>query len=147
MWVSIILLLVVSCWTEANSVRYKTKIANSVSSRSLPALCAGSNDQCHGNQCCPGFDGSLHRTFPCPNADDNFDGCETNFKYELYNASLLDFSNSVYDRLSAEIAGNDGEALMHGVAYWSGQRLDLKVQAVSDDGSRTSLDENTFKAM
>ena len=50
----------------------------------------------------------------------------------------------MYDRLSAQTAGND--ALMHGVAYWSGQRLDLKVQAVNDDGSRTSLDEHTFKA-
>jgi len=58
-----------------------------------------------------------------------------------------DFSNIVYDRLSAQTAGNDGEALMHGVAYWSGQRLDLKVQAVNDDGSRTSLDEHTFKAI
>merc|ERR550537_408577 len=59
----------------------------------------------------------------------------------------MDFSNVVYDRLSAETTDNDGEALMQGVAYWSGQRLDLKVQAVNDDGSRTSLDSDTFKAI
>ena len=31
----------------------------------------------------------------CPNEDDNFDGCETNFKHDLHNASLLDFSDIV----------------------------------------------------
>ena len=31
----------------------------------------------------------------CPNEDDNFDGCETNFKHDLRNASLLDFSDIV----------------------------------------------------
>ena len=33
--------------------------------------------------------------FSCPNADDNFDGCENNFKHDFHNASLLDFSNIV----------------------------------------------------
>ena len=51
--VSIPLLLVVSCWTEANGVRYTSKIANSVSSRFSPVpsltLCVMSNDQCGGN--------------------------------------------------------------------------------------------------
>ena len=31
----------------------------------------------------------------CPNADDNCDWCETNFKHDLRNASLLDFSNII----------------------------------------------------
>ena len=31
----------------------------------------------------------------CPNADNNFDGCETNFKHDLHNASLQDFSNII----------------------------------------------------
>ena len=30
-----------------------------------------------------------------PNADDNFDGCETHFMHDFHNASLLDFSNIV----------------------------------------------------
>ena len=40
------LLLVVSCWTEANVVRYTHKIANSVSSRSspVPSPALGEND-------------------------------------------------------------------------------------------------------
>ena len=46
------------------------------------------------------------------NADDNLDGCGTNFKYDFYNASLLVFTNSVYDRLSVETADNDGEAVL-----------------------------------
>jgi hypothetical protein len=150
MWVSIPLFFL-SCWTEVRSVRYTAKVANAASSRSSPvpspAICVGSNDACDGNQCCPGFEGSLHKTFPCPNADDNFDGCESGFKYDLYNASLLDFSNVVYDRLSTGLADNDGEALFYGVGYWSGQRLDIKVQAVDTDGSRTVLDADTFKAI
>ena len=32
--------------------------------------------------------------------------------YDLYNASLSVFGNSVYDRLSVETAGNDGEAVL-----------------------------------
>ena len=31
----------------------------------------------------------------CPNEDYNFDGCEINFKHDLHNASLLNFSNIV----------------------------------------------------
>ena len=37
---------------------------------------------------------------------------EQKFKYDLYNASLLVFSNGVYDRLSVETADNDGEAVL-----------------------------------
>ena len=47
---------------------------------STACVCVGSNDQWDGNPCCPGFDGRLRRPSSCPNADDNFDGCETNFK-------------------------------------------------------------------
>ena len=70
-----------------------------VSSRSSPvpslAFCVGSNDQRDGNRVCPGFDGRLRRPSSCPNEDDNFDGCETNFNHDLHNASPLDFSNIV----------------------------------------------------
>ena len=52
-----------SCWTEASVVRHTTEIANCVSSCSAPvpslALCVVPCDQCDGNQCCPGFDGSV----------------------------------------------------------------------------------------
>ena len=40
-----------------------------------------------------------------------FYGCGTNFKYDLYDVSLLVFTNSVYDRLNVE-TGNDGEAVL-----------------------------------
>jgi len=112
-----------------------------------PALCVGSDQVCDGNVCCPGFNGSLGRTFPCPNADDNFAGCDTSFKYDLYNASLLQFGDVAYDRLSAETNGNDGEALFRGVSYWSGQRLDMKVQSVDGTGAQVPLSSDTFKAI
>lgn len=42
-------------------------------------LCLGTDgNQCAGNQCCPGAGGSP--TYPCPSADANFTGCETNTK-------------------------------------------------------------------
>ena len=43
----------------------------------------------------PVFDGRLRRPSSCANEDDNFDGCETNFKHDPHNASLLDFNNIV----------------------------------------------------
>jgi len=44
-------------------------------------LCAGSSNSCNGNQCCEGFEGSNSLTFPCPNADETFDGCQTTQRY------------------------------------------------------------------
>ena len=49
------------------------------------------------------FDGRLRRPSSRPNEDDIFDGCETNFKRDLHNASLLDFSNIVEMTLVREI--------------------------------------------
>ena len=46
-----------------------------------PVLCAGSGDPCDGNQCCGGFAGSGSLTFPCPNADENFNGCQTTERF------------------------------------------------------------------
>ena len=82
-----------------------------------------------------------------PTSDDNFDGVKQISSTICDIVSLIKFSNVVYDRLSAETVGNDGEALTYGVAYWSEQRRHLKVQAVNDDGSRTTLDANTLKAI
>merc|ERR1719168_182564 len=42
-------------------------------------VCPGSGNQCNGEQCCDGFDGSNGKTFPCPNAPDGWNGCETSF--------------------------------------------------------------------
>merc|ERR1712194_501593 len=39
-------------------------------------LCPGSGHQCNGDQCCPGISASGNKTFPCPNADATFKGCE-----------------------------------------------------------------------
>ena len=141
----------VLCLSGVWSFRYKRKAVKSDKQFSsqvpLTELCVGSDAECDGNVCCPGFNGSLGRTFPCPNADDDFDGCDTSFKYDLYNASLLHFGNVQYDRLSAATADNDGEALIRGVGYWSRQRLDLKVQSVDSNGNQVPLSENTFKAI
>merc|ERR1712232_318598 len=42
-------------------------------------ICPGSGTQCNGNQCCAGFSGSGGLTFPCPNADDGWNGCQGPF--------------------------------------------------------------------
>jgi len=139
-----------SCTTGVQSFRYNRRaVAETRRSSPVPSssICVGSDDLCDGNVCCPGFNGSLGRTFPCPNADESFDGCDTSFKYDLFNASLFQFGNILYDRLSAETAENDGQALVLGVAYWVGQRLDMKVQSVDDDGNPVPLSANTFKAI
>jgi len=141
----------VVCMTGVSSFRYKRRLVDSETRRasSVPSqsLCVGSEDECDGNVCCPGFNGSLGRTFPCPNADDDFDECDTIFKYDLFNASLFHFGNVLYDRLSIETRDNDGEALFEGVGYWSGQRLDLKVQSIDSDGNQVPLSADTFKAI
>ena len=109
-------LLFVSRRTEARIVLYTPEIAKYVSSCSSPvpslALCVGSNDQCGENQCCLEFEGTLHRSFSSPNADDNLDGCEAYFKHDHHNASLVNFNNVVCDRLNAEPADNDGDRQM-----------------------------------
>ena len=38
----------------------------------VKALCVGSEDECDGNVCCPGF---KVWAFPCPDTDDDFDEC------------------------------------------------------------------------
>ena len=87
------------------------------------AIGVKSKDQCDGSEWCRCFEGSLHRTFLCPNADDNFDGVEKS-KYDLFNAYKLDVSSVVYDKLSAETAGNDGDSLIYGMTHWTAARLD-----------------------
>ena len=114
---------IVRCQSCESVVKSNNRgLANSVSSRASPvplfALCVGSNGWCDDKQCCPSFDGSLHRTFRWFNADDNFDGCGTNFKYDLDNASFLVLTNSVYDRLSVETTDNDGEAVLWMSKWW-----------------------------
>ena len=94
-------LLFVSRRTEASVVRYTTKIENYSCifmgfASPLLALCVRSIDNCGGNQCCPGFEGSLNKPFSCPNADDNFDRCETDFKDDHRSAFRLNFNNIVY---------------------------------------------------
>ena len=58
----------------------------------------------------------------------------------------MDFSNVVCDRLSAGTE-NDGSALISEVTWYSGFRLDMKVQAVDDDGNVVSLTSDVFKAI
>mmetsp|Transcript_142084 Transcript_142084/g.345172 ORF Transcript_142084/g.345172 Transcript_142084/m.345172 type:complete len:590 (-) Transcript_142084:94-1863(-) len=38
--------------------------------------CPGSNVHCCGNQCCPGFKGSMNKSFPCPTANRKWNKCE-----------------------------------------------------------------------
>ena len=66
-------------------------------------------------------------------------------KYDLFNAYKLDVSSVVYDKLSAETAGNDGDSLIDGMTHWTAARLEGS-NCPQYGGSRTSLDVNTFKA-
>jgi len=67
-------------------------------------------------------------------------------RYDLYNASLMDFTHVLIDQMSAETEGT-GEAVITGVGWWLGQRLDLYIQSVNEFGQRTPLGEDTFKAI
>ena len=137
--------------TAVPSFRYKRRFVDSdkrrVSSVPSQALCVVPEGECDDNVCCPGFNGSLGRTFPCPNADDDFDECDTSIKYDLFNASLFQFGNVLYDRLSIQTRDNDDEAFFERVCYWSGQRLDVKVQSIDSDGNLVPLSADTFKAI
>jgi hypothetical protein len=46
------------------------------------ATCPVTGNACAGNQCCPGVPESSGKTFPCPSAEDSFDGCESDEKVE-----------------------------------------------------------------
>jgi len=110
-------------------------------------ICVGSGDVCTGDQCCPGYEGSMAMTFPCPSADVVVANCETDIRYDLYHAAMMDFSQVVHDRLSDETLENDGEALFEKISSYGSSYLALKVQAVDDEGNRVSLDGTVFKAI
>jgi hypothetical protein len=110
-------------------------------------ICVGSGDVCTGDQCCPGYEGSKAMTFPCPSADAGVANCETDIRYDLYHAALMDFSQVVHDRLSDETLDNDGEALFEKISSYGSSYLALKVQAVDDEGNRVSLDGTEFIAI
>ena len=44
--------------------------------------------------------------FPCLTADPTVAWCVTDVQYNLYNASFIDFSNVVYDRLIAGVVND-----------------------------------------
>mmetsp|Transcript_19268 Transcript_19268/g.51464 ORF Transcript_19268/g.51464 Transcript_19268/m.51464 type:complete len:768 (-) Transcript_19268:30-2333(-) len=122
------------------SVRYRAYKKES-------SVCVGSGDLCTGNDCCPGYPASRGKTFPCPTANVSAANCESDIRYDLYSSSLMDFSYVEYDGLSAETAGNDGEAVLQNVISLSGKPLAMKVQAVDGSGNRVALTENVFKAI
>lgn len=51
--------------------------------------CAGTGDECTGNQCCPGFSGSNGSTFPCPSADADWNECQTSTRYTFETISAV----------------------------------------------------------
>lgn len=51
--------------------------------------CAGTGDECVGNQCCPGFSRSDGLTFPCPSADEDWDECQTSTRFEFETISAV----------------------------------------------------------
>jgi len=56
---------------------------------SEPVLCAGSGNPCDGNQCCAGYPFSNSLTFPCPNADEGFAGCQTTERYTYQEETVV----------------------------------------------------------
>jgi len=54
-----------------------------------PVLCAGSGNPCDGNQCCAGYPFSNSLTFPCPNADEGFAGCQTTERYTYQEETVV----------------------------------------------------------
>ena len=72
--------------------------------------------------------GRLGKKFSCLTANPTVAVCEIDVQYNLYNASLFDFSNVVYDRPSAGTE-NDGSTLFSEVTV-TVDPLDMKIQAV-----------------
>lgn len=52
--------------------------------------CPGSGDDCSGDQCCPGYEGSTWLTFPCPNAAEGWNRCQTEERFLNSSASSTD---------------------------------------------------------
>jgi len=77
MFVAVILLL-----SSAASLRLSTLERE-------PVLCAGSGNPCDGNQCCAGYPFSNSLTFPCPNADEGFAGCQTTERYTYQEETVV----------------------------------------------------------
>ena len=59
-------------------------------------------------------------------------------------ASVMDFSQVVYDRLSDETFESDGEALYKRMSSYGRSFITLKVQAVDNEGNSLSQDGSVF---
>merc|ERR1711957_106215 len=52
--------------------------------------CPGSGNACTGNECCPGYAGSNGLTFPCPDADSTYVGCESMDRQSLAQTTKME---------------------------------------------------------
>merc|ERR1711957_1101148 len=52
--------------------------------------CPGSGNACTGNECCPGYAGSNGFTFPCPDADSTYVGCESMDRQSLAQTTKME---------------------------------------------------------
>ena len=83
------------------------------------------------------------RKFPCLTADPTVAGCETDLQYNLYNASLIVFSNVVFDRLNAGTV-ND-ELMLISKLTGTVNPTEHEFQAIADDGNVVSLTSDVSK--
>ena len=133
-------LLWVSLFTCTGGVRMTSR--TNLQSATRSAYCMGSGQSCNGNECCPGYESTWGKTFPCPEADPSFyDQCESPSRFDLYEASRYDFGNVAIKNLT----GAEGaEFLMTEVSWYNGVSRDMLIHALDDDGERIPLTDETI---
>ena len=88
---------------------------------------------CGGNVCCPGFEDTCGKSFPCPVAHPGFHGqCEIPERIDLKEASVITFDNVEHKNLAATTG--DAGMLVKNASSHLGVFRDLLICAVDDDG-------------
>ena len=100
----------------------------------------GSGQVCNGDSCCPGFDLTWGKSFPCPDADpSSYGNCETSNRVDLFNASVFDFGNTEDNKLAS---ADGSEFLLRDVSFYNGVYRDLLIHAEHANGTRANLTDD-----
>jgi len=136
--VGLVYSLLFSVFVGGSGLRTKPGTAFTAENKS-EYYCMGTGQTCSGNECCPGYETTWGKTFPCPGADPAFyEQCESPSRLDLYSASKLFFSRwgTYYKRL---VAPEGAEMFMPAVSWYEGVSRDLLIHALDDDGNRVNL--------
>jgi len=134
------LLLFAVTWVYATSLRMSSRAKYSLATKE--SYCMGSGQGCSGNECCPGYEKTWGKTFPCPEMDPaEYDLCESPSRLDLYEASVLNFADVEFKNLEATTG--DVGILMKEASTYLGVPRDLHVYAVDDAGEQIPITNET----